>query len=220
MKHIATLGPRPNLLDSREVQFLNVVIRWIVPPFRKAPEHVELEADPRHADLLIPNSSLQSHSKGVNTPGERQKDSVSTVPLSPQDATSYRSNVMRLAYLAADRVESQFLIKEKAIAMAGFATADVEALKRCIRFLLKYPRCIQSFERQDVVPKQITCFSDSNFASCLQSRKSTSSRDTFGGTHLLKSTSTRQAVVSLASAEAESSSQGSSCGNWLCFNVA
>ena len=41
--------------------------------------------------------------------------------------------------------------------------ADVEALKRCIRFLLKHPRCIQSFERQEIVPKQNTCYSDSNF---------------------------------------------------------
>ena len=154
-KHKATLGPRPNLLDSREVRFLNRVIRWIVPPFGKAPERIELEADPRHAELLIPNSGLQSNSKGVTIPRERQKDSASTVPLSPQDATSYRSNVMRLAYLAADRVELQFPSKESARAMAGPATADVEALKKCIRFLLKYPRCIQSFERQDIVPKQI-----------------------------------------------------------------
>ena len=53
------------------------------------------------------------------------------------------------------------------------------------------------------MPKQITCFSDSNFAGCLQSRKGTSSCQKFYGKHLLKSTSTTQAVVSLSSAEAE-----------------
>ena len=87
--------------------------------------------------------------------------------------------------------------------MAEPTTTDVEPLKRCVRFLLKYPRCIQSFERQEVVPKQITCFSDSNIDGCLQSRKSTSSEKVFYGKHLLKSTSTTQAVVSLLSAEAE-----------------
>ena len=86
--------------------------------------------------------------------------------------------------------------------MAEPTTADVEALKRCIRFLLKYPRCIQSFERQEIAPVQITCFSDSNFAGCLQSRKSKSSCKVFWK-HLLKSTSTTQAVASLSSAEAE-----------------
>ena len=164
VKLMATLGPRPQLLDSCEVRFLNRVLQWIVPPFGKAPERIELEADPRHAELLIPNSGLQSNSKGVNTPGERPRDSLRTVQRSPQDATSYRSNVMRLAYLAAGRIELQFPSKDLARAMAGPTTADVEALKRCIRFLLKYPRRIQSFERQEIVHKQITCFSDSNFA--------------------------------------------------------
>ena len=110
---------------------------------------------------------------------------------------------MRLAYLSVDRIELQFASKELARSMAEPTTADVEALKRCIRFLLKYPRCIQSFERQEIVPKQITCYSDSNFAGCLQSRKSTSSCKIFYGKHLPKSTSTTQAVVSHSSAEAE-----------------
>ena len=87
--------------------------------------------------------------------------------------------------------------------MAEPTTADVEALKRCVRSWLKYPRSIQSFERQEIVPKQITCYSDSNFAGCLQSRKSMSSCKIFYKKHLLKSTSTTQAVVSLSSAEAE-----------------
>ena len=212
VKHIATLGPRPQLLDACEVRFLNRVIRWVVPPFGKAPERFEIEADPRHSELLIQNSGLQTNSKGVNTPGERTKDSSRTIKLSPQDSTSYRSNVMRLAYLPAVRIELQFASKELARSMAEPTTADVEALKRCIRFLLKYPRCIQSFERQDIVPKQITCYSGSNFAGCLQSRKSTSSSKIFCGKHLLKSMLTKQTVVSLSSA--------SSCGNWLRFNDA
>ena len=49
VKHIATSGPRPQqLLDACEVRFLNRVIRWIVPPFRQAPERIEIEVDPRH----------------------------------------------------------------------------------------------------------------------------------------------------------------------------
>ena len=51
VKHIATLSPRPQLLDSCEVRFLNRVIRWIVSPFAKAPERIEIGADPRHAEL-------------------------------------------------------------------------------------------------------------------------------------------------------------------------
>ena len=107
VKHIARPGPRPQLLDVSEVRFLNRVIRWVVPPFGKAPERIEIEADPRHSKLLIKNSGWQTNSKGVNTPGERTRDSSCTTKLSPQDSTSYRSNVMRLACLSADRIELQ-----------------------------------------------------------------------------------------------------------------
>ena len=63
---------------------------------------------------------------------------------------------MRVAYLPADRVELQFHCGESARAMAGRRKADLEALKRFIRFLLKYPRWIQSFERQEIVPSLVT----------------------------------------------------------------
>ena len=129
VKHIATLGPRPQFLDSCEVRSLNRVVRWIVPPFGKAPERIEIEADARHAELLIKRSGLQSNSKGVNTPRERSRDSLRTIKLSLQDSTSYRSNVMRLAYLSADRIELQFASEELTRAMAEPATADVEALQ-------------------------------------------------------------------------------------------
>ena len=46
VKHIATLGPRPQLLDACEVRFLNRAIRWAAPLFGKAPERIEIDADP------------------------------------------------------------------------------------------------------------------------------------------------------------------------------
>ena len=111
---------------------------------------------------------------------------------------------MRLAYLSADRIELQFASKELARSVAEPTTADVKALKRCIRFLLKYPRCIQSFERQDIVPKQITCYSDLTSPDVCRARRArVPASSSTGNEHLLKSTSTTQAVVSLSSAEAE-----------------
>ena len=114
VEHIATLGSRPQLLDSCEVRFLNRLMRWIVPPFGKAPERIEIEADLRDAELLIKKFGVQSNSKGVNTPGERPRDSLCSIKLSPQDTSSYRSNVVRLAHLSADRIELQFATKKLA----------------------------------------------------------------------------------------------------------
>ena len=137
VKHIATLDPRPQLLDACEVRFLNRVKRLVVPPFGKAPQRIEIEADPRHSELLVlvckPTAKECTHQESV-------RDSSRTVKFSPQDATSYRSNVMRLAHLSADRIELQCTKKELARAMAESTMVDVEALKR------KNPRCIQSFE--------------------------------------------------------------------------
>ena len=81
VKHIATLGPVPQLLDVGEVRFLNRVTRWVVPPFGKAPERLEIEADLRHSEMLIKNSGLKTNSKGVNTPGGRTRDSSCTTKL-------------------------------------------------------------------------------------------------------------------------------------------
>ena len=65
VKHITTLRPRPQLFDACEVRFLNRVTRWVVPPFGKAPERIEIDSDPRHSELLIKNSGLQTNSKKV-----------------------------------------------------------------------------------------------------------------------------------------------------------
>ena len=52
VKHTATLGPRPQLLDACKVRFLNRVIHCVAPPFGKAPEPIEIEADPRHLESV------------------------------------------------------------------------------------------------------------------------------------------------------------------------
>ena len=79
---------------------------------------------------------------------------------------------MRLAYFSADRNKLRFAGAGFSGAMAKVTTATVEALKKCIRFLLKYPRCIQCFEKQEIVLK-----------------------------HFLKFTSTTQAVVSVSTTQ-------------------
>ena len=85
-----------NLFDLKEA--------GVAPRQGKTLWRFELETDPRHAKLLIQSFGLQRNSRRVHKQGERPKDSLRTVPLSLEDASSYRSNVMRLAYLAAGGV--------------------------------------------------------------------------------------------------------------------
>ena len=110
---------------------------------------------------------------------------------------------MRLSYLALDRFELQYAAKELARAMQEPAASDFDALKRAARFLLSFPRTVQDFPRQLEVPTKITCFSDSDHAGCLKTRRSSSSVKVFYGRHLLRSSSTTQTVVALSSGESE-----------------
>ena len=107
VKHIGTLGPRPQLLDVCEVRFLNRVIRWVVPPFGKAPERIEIEADPKHSELLIKNMVCRQPARSKHTWRTCERQFMHN-----QTFTSYRSSVMRLAYLSAVRIELQFASKE------------------------------------------------------------------------------------------------------------
>ena len=62
--------------------------------------------------------------------------------------TRYRSMVMRAAFLAIDRVELQFAVKELARSMQQPSGRSANALRRLIRFLVGHPRVIQQMVRQ------------------------------------------------------------------------
>ena len=114
----------------------------------------------------------------------------------------YRSNTMRLAYLALDRAELQFASKELARGMQQPTRWDMMQLQRAVRFLVGTPRIVQKFEAQEM-PKRVTGCSDTDHAGCLKTRKSTSCSMMFLGKHLVKSSASTQAVIALSSGESE-----------------
>ena len=172
LKHVATLGPSSALGDSQEVRCLNRIIRWARPPYSSTEEHIEYEPDPRHVEIVIANMGLSTTSKGLSSPGAREEASADTrTRLSESDRTAYRSNVMRLAYLALDRVDLQFCTKELAKQMQAPCSADYDALKRVCRYLVSHPRVVQHFGRQHLLPSHIVVHTDSNFAGFLRTRE-------------------------------------------------
>ena len=90
---------------------------------------------------------------------------------------------------------------------------DLAQLKRAVRYFKGANRYVQQFRQQDV-PERIRVCTDSDFAGCLRTRRSTSCCMVFWGQHLVRSSSTTQAVVSLSSGEAEfySAVKGASIG--------
>ena len=112
VKHIATLGPQPQLFDACEVRFLNRVIRWFVPPL--------------------------GNCKGVNTPGSVRET------VHAQVACTTRFHIIPFQC----HVTRVFLFIEMNCSLQEIDGGTDNG------------RCGSTEE----MPKQITCYSDSNFA--------------------------------------------------------
>ena len=86
--------------------------------------------------------------------------------------------------------------------MANPRQGDWAALKRIGRYLKGSPRLIQHFRWQQM-PETVDVFTDSDWAGCRSTCRSTSGGITRFGAHTLKTWSSTQATVALSSAEAE-----------------
>ncbi|CAK0837947.1 unnamed protein product, partial [Prorocentrum cordatum] len=205
VKHTATLGPNPEHGDVGEATSLNRIVRW--PPLgSEVGERVELEADPRHAEILYQQLGLgEERSKAAATPGVKptgDDDDDDGRELDPEARSNYISWAMRASYLAQDRCELQFACKELARRMQAPRQKDMQALKRLGRFLKGAPRCLVVCRRQ-ADQTVVDVFSDSDWAGCRKTPRSTSSSYTILGQHLITTSSTTQDVVATSSGEAE-----------------
>ena len=86
--------------------------------------------------------------------------------------------------------------------MANPKVGNLKALKRLGRYLKTRGRVRTVYEYQEN-PVELTVWTDTDFAGCLQTRKSTSGGVLKFGSHTLKTWSTTQAVIALSSGEAE-----------------
>ena len=73
----------------------------------------EIKADPRHAELVVEQFGIVD--KGFSTPGVsgfEDEDEERDVPLVGEDITRYRGVIARCNYMAVDRPDCFFAIKE------------------------------------------------------------------------------------------------------------
>jgi hypothetical protein len=110
--------------------------------------------------------------------------------------------VARANFLASDRPDIAFAVKELCRGMSAPSRHDAEALKRLSRYLLGEPRMIVHFGWQDE-PEHLDVYTDSDWAGCVKTRKSTSGGALMRGAHVLKTWCSTQTTIALSSAEAE-----------------
>jgi hypothetical protein len=199
VKFRGRLGPCHD--DQKSMRILNRVVEW-------SDAGISYEADQRHAEIFVKHLGLEGESRSMCTPGVKgvkgsdEEEAELEVPLNGSDATMYRAIVARGIYLAQDRSDIAFAVKELSRRMSCPDTRDWQSLKRFGRYLLKRERAVSHFCDQSC-PRGWSIWVDSDWAGCHRTRKSTSGGMVMFGNHALKSWSTTQQVIALSSGEAE-----------------
>ena len=189
------LGNAPN--DLKEETILNRIARvssggW------------EYEADPRHAQILVKAMNMED-AKAAATAGEDEKkweEDEDAQELQEGQATEYRQLAARANYLAADRADVQYAVKQLCRGMARPTQGHKKKLRRLATYLAGVPRVVVSYPWQEY-EEEIWGYSDSDWAGCKKTAKSTSGGVLMRGQHFIKSWSTTQKAISWSSAEAE-----------------
>ena len=192
------------LKKTIEGQVLNRVIR-------STQRGYELEADLRHAELIVEQLELQS-CKSVITPGvdvdsgcvvwDADNDDENDEELPPSEATRFRVIGAMCNYLQPDRPDIQYAVKEVCRQMSRPTLRSWEMLKRIGRYLKGKPRLIWRYDWQaEITVIDIT--SDANWAGCRKGRNSTSGGTIMVGNHLIRTYSKTQSTIAKSSGESE-----------------
>ena len=187
------MGPGPQ--DAKEAVILNRIIRW-------TESGIEYEADPRQAEKLVAECGM-TDTNTCATPGIRlsfeqlEKDTE----LPKHMHTAFRGAAARANYLAADRLDCQFGAKEICRWMSKPTEVAWQALKRLCRYLVGLPRMVFHYRWQTV--DHVDIYTDTDWAGCPRTRKSTSGGCALLGSHPIKTWSSTQSSVALSSGEAE-----------------
>ena len=114
------------------------------------------------------------------------------------EATRFRAVAARANYLAGNRLDIQYAVKELCRKMARPVEGDWQKLIRLGRYLKGAPRCVQCYEWQEE-DIDLTGCGDSDWAGCRTTGKSTSGGLIQLGFHFVESWSRTQDSVTLSS---------------------
>ena len=134
--------------------------------------------------------------------------------LGPAEASQYRANAARANYLAQDRADVQYAVKEIARRMSRPRTQDWGLLKRLARYLIGSPR-VSFYYYWQTCPEGFDVYVDADWAGCKSTCRSTSGGAAMHGWHTVKTWSTTQSVVAMSSGESELYSMTKGAANAL-----
>jgi len=143
--------------------------------------------------------------KAVSSPGEDDKPWLAEEEEQKLEAGlggGYRAMAARANYLAMDRADIQYPTKEACRGMSDPTRGDLRKLKRLVRYVKGRPRVVLRYDYQGK-SEEVDGYSDSDWAGCKKTSRSTSGGAIMIGGHNLKTWSSTQKSVTLSSGEAE-----------------
>ncbi len=181
----------PGERDGKEATVLNRIVRWC---HDDQGQWLEYEADPRQVERLVADCGLEG-AKPVATPGVRTRteDLDRDKPLEQRLHTAFRGSAARGNYLSVDRLDRHYACNEVRRWMAHPSEASWAALKRLGRYLAGLPRLVYMYREQEV--DWLDAYTDTDWAGCPRTRKSTNGGCLLLGAHTIKHWSSTQAGI-------------------------
>nr|KYP72107.1 Copia protein [Cajanus cajan] len=142
-------------------------------------------------------------SKPVSTPTDYTTKLHQTAgsPLSDVDASSFRRLIGRLIYLTNTRTDISYVVQHLSQCVSHPTTAHQQAANRILRYIKGSPGVGSFFSTSNIL--QLKAFSDSDWAGCLDTRRSITGFSVYLGSSLISWKSKKQATVSRSSLEAK-----------------
>ena len=130
--------------------------------------------DEKHRQAVISAAGISARDRS-EVPS-KQLNLLETTPLSEEEAKRYRSAVGSAIYLSLDRRDIQYAVKEAARHMSQPRQCDMKAVKTLATYLQTHPtvgRVVTCDQPSATGEWSIELYSDSDWAGCLESRRST-----------------------------------------------
>ena len=189
------LGPEP--CDQKRIVILGRVVDWRA-------DELWWEADPRHVEKILEACGMISGNSGVVPGAKLQEEDGDDQQLAGEDLAKYRSVTATANFIAQDRPDVRFAVKELCRDMAKPTRGSWRKMKKLARYLKGQPRVVQKIKFDvDGLGDEVKVIVDSDWAGCASTRRSTNGGCIMVGDLCVKAWSTTQKVVAFISGEAE-----------------
>jgi hypothetical protein len=199
IKNRGVLGPDES--DVQEIDMLGRILTY-------KSSGISWKADPRHRKMILEHFGLNAETKVLSRNGVKDEvdieDEPETEALQAAEQKGFRALAARANYMAVDVPNVQFPTKEVCRDMSKPSVTAYEKIKRLARYMIGFDEVNFEYKWQsEEEAVKLKGFTDSDWAGCRKTRKSTSGGAIMLGTHCLRTWSSTQPVHALSVAEAE-----------------